>query len=368
MAEGLVNQGIEGAHSDSAPLVLDTPAGHALDFERLTLALKTAGEPTRLRLLAILSIGDLTVTELTQALGQSQPRISRHLKLLQEAGLVSRFREGSWVFYRAETAHPLIGSILDWSKQDPVLERDRVRLAQVREARNVQAAEYFRTHAAEWDHLRSLHVSEQEVEAALRAVVGTEPIDTLVDLGTGTGRMLELFGPQAKQALGLDREREMLNLARTNLDRAGLLHARVRQGDLFDLDLLDEPALTGGADLVVLHQVLHYFDDPRAALARAQALLKGEGRLLIVDFAPHGLETLRTDHAHRRLGFSEGEMHGWLESLGLTVEAVRRLDAPSALGGEAGGASGASSGALAKENGTLAILIWLARPSSARPK
>lgn len=284
--------------------------------------LRAAGEGTRLRLLALLADGEHSVKDLTEILGQSQPRVSRHLKLLAEAGLVTRNAEGAWAYYGlaeagegAELARWLIGRL---DREDPEVVRDRGRLEWVRAAQQRQAAEYFAKVAADWDALRRLHVPETAVEAAILAAVGARRIDLLLDLGTGTGRMLELLADSYRRGIGIDSSREMLAVARARLSGAGIGHAQVRLGDIANLD----PAL-GQADLIVLHQVLHYFDDPGRLLGQVRRSLRPGGELLVVDFAPHELEFLRTHHAHRRLGLSEAQMQAWARGAGLTVEAAR---------------------------------------------
>src|ERR1700731_1971674 len=203
-----------------------------LRFEPLNSALKAAGEATRLRILALLAEAELTVSELTAILRQSQPRISRHLRLLMQAGLVDRFREGAWAFFRlgergsaAELARILIARL---DVTDDTIARDRERLAAVRTQRAASAQNYFRLHAAEWDRIRNLHVAEEAVEEAINAAMGQAPMRTLLDLGTGTGRMLELFGPIIDRGLGLDLSLDMLAFARARLDRLGLGHLRLR--------------------------------------------------------------------------------------------------------------------------------------------
>jgi demethylmenaquinone methyltransferase/2-methoxy-6-polyprenyl-1,4-benzoquinol methylase/ArsR family transcriptional regulator len=304
--------------------------------------LEAAGETSRLRLLALLADAELTVSELTTILAQSQPRISRHLRLLVEAGLVDRHREGAWAFFRvsdqgplADLVHDLIGRV---DPLDPVLAADRSRLAQVRKARADQAARYFADHAAQWDRLRSLHVAEDVVETAIREVVGDRPLHAVLDLGTGTGRMLELVAPLADRGVGIDQSPAMLNLARTRVERAGLRHVQLRQGDLYAL-----PVERDGYDLVILHQVLHYLDDPVRALREAARVLRPGGRLLVVDFAPHSHEFLRDQHAHRRLGFGPDEIAGYLREAGLEMRTHRDLPS-AAAGGDA-----------------LTVSLWLAQ-------
>jgi ArsR family transcriptional regulator len=294
--------------------------------------LRAAGEATRLRILALLANGELNVKDLTQILGQSQPRISRHLKLMADAGLVRRFREGSWVFFRlaesgaeAALAQAIVASL---DPSDLTLARDRARAQAVQKARAEAAQAYFKAHAGEWDKIRTLHVAEREVEAAMDQALGEGPFNLLVDLGTGTGRILELFGTRAARALGFDLNHAMLAYARMKLERAGLSHAQVRHGDLYNVPLPD-----GAADAVVLHQVLHFLDDPAAAIAEASRLLAPGGRLLVVDFAPHELEFLREQSAHRRLGFARDQLERLLEAAGLKLARFRELK-PEPSGGK----------------------------------
>jgi len=296
-------------------------------------ALRAAGEATRLRILALLANGELNVKDLTQILGQSQPRISRHLKLMAEAGLIKRFREGSWVFFRladsgaeATLARAIVESL---DEADLTLARDLARAQAVQSARAEAAQTYFKAHAGEWDSIRALHVAEKEVEAAMDEALGQGPFNLLVDLGTGTGRILELFGARATRALGFDLNHAMLAYARMKLERAGLPHAQVRHGDLYNVPLPD-----GAADAVVLHQVLHFLDDPTAAVAEAARLLSTGGKLLVVDFAPHELEFLREQSAHRRLGFARDQLGRLLEGAGLKVERFRELSPPDPSGGK----------------------------------
>ena len=299
-------------------------------FDEVLGALTAAGEPTRLRLLALLCDAELTVSELVAILGQSQPRISRHLKLLVESGLVERHREGAWVFLLVAQSGPaarLAREIVDAvDTEDHVLLADKARLEEVRGARAREASRYFETHAADWDRLRAMHVAEETVETAVRQALGDRPIDSLLDVGTGTGRMLEVLAPQAGRALGIDQSPQMLRMARARLERAGLRNAQLRQGDIFAL-----PVERNSTDVAVLHQVLHYLDDPSRALREVARALRPGGRLLVVDFAPHDDESLRTAHAHRRLGFSREEIAGLMADAGLDVTLARDL-APSGAG------------------------------------
>ncbi len=309
--------------------------------------LRAAGEPTRFRILALLAREELAVGELTGVLGQSQPRVSRHLKLLVAAGLVERFPDGAWAFYRLAGRGPertfidqLLGLL---SPNDPAIARDAAALQSVRAERARAAADYFAQNAARWDELRSLYVAEANVEAAILGAAGKGPFRRVVDLGTGSGRMLRLLGANAKAALGLDLSQQMLNIARQTTAEAGLEHCELRHGDVFATHLP-----SGWADLVVVHQVLHYLNDPAAAVAEAARLVGPDGKLLIADFAPHRLEYLREAHQHRRLGFSDAEMGRWLAAAGLAAPEPISLPPVDATG--------------------LTVKIWAAGPKAAEQR
>ena len=293
-------------------------------MENLLNGLRAAGEPTRLRLLALCAHAELTVSELTQILGQSQPRVSRHLKLLCESGLLDRFREGTWAFYRFSERVECAGlgrALIDLiPADDDTLSRDLERLEAVKQARAEAAAEYFRANAAQWDEIRSLYVSESAVEQALLESFGDEEIEDFLDIGTGTGRILVVFGDRVRRGIGIDLSHEMLAIARANLEHANLRHCQVRHGDMYNL-----PLAGGTCDAVTIHQVLHFADDPAAAIAEAARVLRPDGRLAVVDFAPHEVEFLRSEHAHRRLGFADEEIAGWCRAVGLEVDATRHL-------------------------------------------
>lgn len=301
----------------------ETAAEPGASMEEILAALRAIAEPSRLRLLILCARGELTVSELAQILGQSQPRVSRHLKLLCEAGLLDRFREGSWVFYRLSSgsAGALARHLVETcGESDQTVALDLQRLAAIKRQRAEVATAYFRDNAAQWDRIRSLYIDEREVEAALVEIVGAEAPRDLLDLGTGTGRMLEVLGPRVVHALGIDQSREMLAVARVNLERAGLGNGIVRLGDMYQLPLADSCF-----DAVVIHQVLHYADRPAAALTEAARVLRPGGMLVLVDFAPHALEFLRDEHAHRRLGFADAEIAEWCRAAALEPAAPRHL-------------------------------------------
>lgn len=299
---------------------------------------RALADSTRLRILALLRSMELSVGELAQVLGQSQPRVSRHVKILCDAGLAERRKEGSWVFVAlGEDRHvqPVLAALDAWAAEDADhwAVADSARLAAVRADRAAAAEEWFETHAGEWDAIRSLHVAESEVEIAMVAALGETPIERLIDIGTGTGRMLELFAPRATSALGIDRSSEMLRLARAKLSGQGLANAELRQADLYALPMADDEA-----DAAILHHVLHFAQQPGAAIREAARVLGDGGRLLIADFAPHDREELRQREGHVRLGFSDEQMLGWFEAADLAPVKTETL-----------------------EGGELTVKLWLVR-------
>ena len=301
---------------------------------------RALGDATRLRIVALVRHMELSVGELAQVLGQSQPRVSRHVKILCDAGIAARRKEGSWVFVTLGTAGrvaPLFAALDAWGQPIDEAESDAARLDAVRADRAAAAAGWFETHAGEWDAIRSLHVAESEIEAALARALGDAPIDRLVDIGTGTGRMLELFAPRAAHAVGIDRSSEMLRLARAKLSQRGLANAELRQADFQALPLAD-----ASSDVAILHHVLHFAQLPGVVIDEAARVLRPNGRLLIADFAPHEREELRDRDAHARLGFSDAQMLGWFADAGLSPMRTETL-----------------------EGGELTVKLWAARRTAA---
>ncbi|WNO53265.1 ArsR/SmtB family transcription factor [Stakelama saccharophila] len=299
---------------------------------------RALADATRLRILALVRRMELSVGELAQVLEQSQPRVSRHVKILCDAGLTERRKEGSWVFVtlgESDRVRPILSAFDRWSEDgvDPELEQDFASLEAVRRDRTAAAAQWFESHAGEWDAIRSLHIAESEVEAAMLEALGETSLSRLVDIGTGTGRILELFAPQSDSAIGIDRSSEMLRLARAKLSERGLTHAELRQADFYALPIAGETA-----DAAVLHHVLHFAQQPESVIAEAARVLEPGGRLLIVDFAPHQREELRTRDAHARLGFSDEQVLGWFVEAGLFPVRTETL-----------------------EGGELTVKLWLGR-------
>ena len=289
------------------------------NLDTLLVGLRAASEHTRLRILALCARSELSVSELGQILGQSQPRVSRHLKLMVEAGLLERIPEGAQVFLRLagnSDAGRLARALVDLIPEaDVVLNRDLSRLQQVRDARTQRAQDYFQTVAKSWDSIRSLHVAQQKVEDKLREIIGDEPVSELLDIGTGTGRILEILSPQVKHGVGVDLSSGMLAVARSNIERHGFTHVQVRKGDMYRLPIEDS-----SIDLAVVHMVLHYSHEPLEVIREAARVLRPRGRLILVDFAAHGEEKLRDEFNHHRLGFSDDEVRHWFEHCGLEID------------------------------------------------
>ena len=320
----------------STPTAPDALASDPLAPDALVAMLKAAGEETRLRILALLAAGELTVSDLQRVLEQSQPRISRHLRLLVEAGLVERSRDGAWSFYRLGAGAERLAVLRALDPSDPVLGADRARLLAVREEHADEAAAFFAANAAEWDRIRALHAPDETVERAMLDAVGPDRVDRLLDIGTGTGRMLEVFAPLYREAVGIDASSAMLAIARAKLASGQLPGARVVRADLFDRE-----AAPGPFDLVVVHQVLHFLDRPGDAVAEAAGRLSAGGRIAIADFAPHDHEFLAREQRHRRMGFEPRTVERWLEDAGAVPLSLQRIPA--------------------RAKGGLTVLVWLAR-------
>lgn len=298
-------------------------------MEELVQALKAVSDPTRLRIVVALRDTELTVGELCRVLEQSQPRVSRHLKLLADGGLAVRHADGTSAFYRLSSS--TLGRIITTAvesladRDSGVLYRDSVRLEAIREERAAEASRYFEEIASSWDRVRQFHVGDEVVEAAMIEAAGQTVDADLLDIGTGTGRVLELFGPSIRSGLGLDLSSKMLSLARSRLDASGYRHCTVRRGNAYDIEVA-----AGSMDIAVLHHVLHFLDDPARCISQAARSLRPDGQLLIVDFGPHDFEELRTDHAHRRLGYHDAEVVAWCDDAGLVDPKCKHIEANTA--------------------------------------
>lgn len=285
-------------------------------MDTLLMSLKAAAEQTRLRVLALCARGELSVTDLAAILGQSQPRVSRHLKLLADAGLLDRFREGTHAYFRlAEGGAPgaaLARSLVDQiPADDPTLALDVKRLEAIKAARHEAAEAYFRENAERWDQIRSLYIDQTTVDRVLADLLPEPDLGDFLDIGTGTGRIMMLLGGRTRRSVGVDLSREMLNVARANLETSSVRNWQVRRGDLYALPFGDE-----SFDVAVMHLVLHYLATPLAAIREAARVLRPQGRLIIADFAPHDREQLRAEHAHHWLGFADRQVEDWLGEAG----------------------------------------------------
>lgn len=293
-------------------------------MDEILKGLRAAAEPTRLRILGLCAHAELTVSDLCDILGQSQPRISRHLKPLVEANLLQRNQEGPWAWYRlpeggagSEIARLIVDLL---PPEDRRHATDLRRLQSISEGWATRVADYFRHHAGDWEHIRALHTDQERVDKALTDALSGRPIDSLLDIGTGAGHVLLLLAGQVPAAIGIDRSREMLQVARHNLFRAGHRHCQVRQADMMAL-----PFDKDNFAAVTLNMVLHFADRPDAVLAEAARVLRPGGQLVVVDFATHDLVALREEQAHRWLGFGDSQIADWYRKAGLVPSRPRHL-------------------------------------------
>ena len=316
---------------------------------RTELIFRALADPTRLRIMRLLGSMELAVGEVAQVLGQSQPRVSRHIGILCDAGLAERRREGSWVFLRAGAnsgeAPPLSHAVAELLVEAEAVDaqfaeecrQDRRKLAEIREHRESEALAYFSDHAEDWDELRRMHSSDEAVEAALARALEARPLGRLLDIGTGTGRMAELFAERAERIVALDKSLAMLRVARAKLQHLPAERVELVQGDFGSL-----PFAADSFDTVLFHQVLHFAQAPATVLAEAARVTRPDGRVAIVDFAAHQREELRDRHAHARLGFEDSALAGMLDAAGFEPAA------PIAL-----------------EDGELVVKIWIAQRRAA---
>lgn len=296
--------------------------------------LRALCDPSRLRIMRLLASMELAVGEIVQVLAQSQPRISRHVKILCDAGLAERRREGSWVYVRScltradDVGQDALGvaadALLAAAEQDDPgfaahCNADRARLASIRSARSARAADYFAAHAAQWDQVRDLLCDPARVEDTLCDALDGD-LGSLLDVGTGTGRIAELLFPRAELVTALDRSPDMLALARARLQDLPAERVALVQGDFTALPFAD-----AAFDTLTMHQVLHYAPAPERVLEEAGRVVRGGGRIAIVDLASHGREELRDVHAHARLGFADQSMADMLIAAGFVPEMPRTL-------------------------------------------
>jgi ubiquinone/menaquinone biosynthesis C-methylase UbiE len=311
-------------------------------MDRLLNIMRALADPTRLRIALLIRQLELSVGEVVQILGQSQPRVSRHIRILDEAGITQRRKEGSWVFLRPGE-HLTSGNMdalfaMADGSEARIVQRDLTKLAEVRAARAKMADAYFALHAGEWDGLRSLHVAETEVEAAMKRLLDVAPLGNVLDIGTGTGRMIELFAGRAESFTAVDNNAEMLRVARAKLSAQAekISQVEIKLGDFNALPLAD-----ASFDTILFHQVLHYAQAPERVIAEAARVLAPSGRMMIVDFAAHDREELRSTHAHARLGFTDDMISRAFATCGLHMAHRDTLD-----------------------GGALTVKIWLGQKNS----
>ncbi len=295
-------------------------------MDQLLAKLRAAAEPTRMRVLALTAYGTFCVMELTEILGQSQPRLSRHLKQLCDCGLLNRVREGAnvWFALPPPTQDDLArGLIARLPQDDPVLENDRRQARRVLAERARIASESFRSRGADWDEMRALGLPASDVEAALLELLHAAPLGRLLDIGTGTGRILEVLAPHFAVGVGIDASKAMLALARTRLAGMQFAHCTVRQADMYRL-----PEPDASFDTIVLHMVLHHAEDPAKVIAEAARVLRPGGRMVVVDLALHGQDLITAKLAHRWPGFDDRTVRDWFNDAKLQRNDAVTIDGP----------------------------------------
>ena len=278
--------------------------------------LKAAAEPTRLRIIALCAHADLTVSEICQILGQSQPRVSRHLKLLIESKILENHREASWVYYRLNNSPnaPDLGHVIAdmIPAEDKTLTQDLQNLEEVRQSRADKAAEYEQSNSQALKAMRDLYAENSAIEDAIADAI-PDNANSLLDLGTGTGRILEMIADRITYGVGIDMSPEMLTIARHTLESKGLRNCTVQHGDVTRLQLDEQ------FDAIVGHMILQYADTPDKLIRNAVSHLNDGGTLVIVDFAPYS-DTVAETIGQNHKGFSNDDIQGFFAKAGLTPQ------------------------------------------------
>jgi ArsR family transcriptional regulator len=279
-------------------------------MDALQKVFKTFSDPTRVRVLALLEQEELAVQELMDALGMAQSRVSRHLAILREAGLLEDRRDGTYVFYRF--AVPAEGPWREaWElvrrelATDPVRQRDRAALAQVMEARAARTRSFFDAVGPEWDALRK--VFDDDVLRARAGARLVDPRTVVADVGTGTGILAVELARLGLRVVAVDHSARMLAAARSKLEAEGLSGVELRQGEASALPIGDAEV-----DAAIVHMVLHYLPSPGEAIREMARVVRPGGVVVIVDFVPHEHEWMRQELGVTWLGFAWDEVRGWL--------------------------------------------------------
>ncbi len=278
--------------------------------------LKALADPCRLRLTAVLLSGEFTVQELTRIMDMGQSRISRHLKILTEAGVLTVKRQGTWSYYRAGEECRFFSAIRPAFERELEMlterSRDMAAVAEVLEERRRRSQEFFDRHARQWDDLARTLLPVPEYHKRLIKQV-PEGV-TLLEIGIGTGALLIELAARAANVIGVDHSPAMLEEARRRLANDGVSSVELRLGEMSHLPLSD-----GSVGCVVANMVLHHAADPAAVLAEIRRVLVPGGVLLLADLARHEREAAREQLADQWLGFEENELTDWLKLAGFAV-------------------------------------------------
>jgi ArsR family transcriptional regulator len=291
-------------------------------------SLRALSDPTRLRIVALLERGELSVAELQEITRLGQSRISTHLGLLQEPDLVQSRREGKRAFYKLNeqadaTAREFIQVAIRGAKELPEHTGDQINLKRVLNRRREQAEVYFNQIAGRFDRVYGPGRSWQAFGHLLLRIL---PPLTVADLGAGEGLLSEQLARRCKKVIAVDNSEKIVAFGKAKAKKNGLKNLEFRQGDL-----QKPPIDPDSVDLVILSQALHHAEVPEEAIAAAHNILKPGGQIMILDLLQHNFEKARELYGDRWLGFAESDLHHWLENAGfkkVEITVVAREEQP----------------------------------------
>ena len=285
---------------------------------------KALADPCRARLTAVLLSGEFTVQELTRIMGMGQSRVSRHLKILTEAGVLSVKRQGTWSYYRAGEESTFFSGIRPAFERElsslPERCRDLAAVSKVLEERRRRSQEFFDCHARQWDDLARTLLPVPEYRQRLLQLVPEGA--SVLEIGIGTGGLLTELTSRASRVIGVDHSPAMLEEARRRLNDRGIGGIELRLGEMSHLPLSD-----ASVGCVVANMVLHHAADPPAVLAEIRRVLAPGGTLLLADLARHERESAREQLADQWLGFEDNELTEWLRRAGFTIINIDKVAA-----------------------------------------
>jgi ArsR family transcriptional regulator len=287
---------------------------------------KALSDQTRVRILNVLRHFELNVNEIVKLLDMGQSRVSRHLKIMNDSGLLVSRRDGLWVFYSAPTNSDVSGfidSISDLLSEDPVLDADLERAGDILNDRKKETSRFFDSVAEDWEAMKRTIIGERDLAADILEHI--KSCDVVADLGCGTGDLLVHLKKKAKTIIGVDNSPRMLERAERYCAGNGL-NADLRIGELEHL-----PMRNAEADCVIINLVLHHLAVPLDGIREARRVLKKGGRMLVTDFDKHEDETLRGQYGDRWLGFAKEEVEKWMKNVNFRMKSFVQLEVKRGL-------------------------------------